>query len=135
LAEKMDVSLALLTLVVVVCAASALARRLNLSVPLLLVVVGVVGSYLPFIPAVQLDPELVLVGILPPLLYAAAIRTSLVEFRTNLRSIGLLSVGYVIFGTVAIGPWQRRSPWGRWWLPRMRWRRLRLPAELGSRAG
>ena len=99
----MDVSLGLLTLVVVVCAASALARRLNLSVPLLLVVVGVIGSYLPFIPAVKLDPELVLVGILPPLLYAAAIRTSLVEFRTNLRSIGLLSVGYVIFGTVAIG--------------------------------
>ena len=99
----MDVSLGLLTLVVVVCAASALARRLNLSVPLLLVVVGVISSYLPFIPAVKLDPELVLVGILPPLLYAAAIRTSLVEFRTNLRSIGLLSVGYVIFGTVAIG--------------------------------
>ncbi|TFD15230.1 Na+/H+ antiporter [Cryobacterium sp. TMT1-2-2] len=99
----MDVSLGLLTLVVVVCAASALGRRLNLSVPLLLVVVGVIGSYLPFIPAVKLDPELVLVGILPPLLYAAAIRTSLVEFRTNLRSIGLLSVGYVIFGTVAIG--------------------------------
>ncbi|TFD66671.1 Na+/H+ antiporter [Cryobacterium gelidum] len=99
----MDVSLGLLTLVVVVCAASALARHLNLSVPLLLVVVGVIGSYLPFIPVVKLDPELVLVGILPPLLYAAAIRTSLVEFRTNLRSIGLLSVGYVIFGTVAIG--------------------------------
>ena len=99
----MDVSFGLLTLVIVVCAASALARRLNLSVPLLLVVVGVIGSYLPFIPAVKLDPELVLVGILPPLLYAAAIRTSLVEFRTNLRSIGLLSVGYVIFGTVAIG--------------------------------
>ena len=99
----MDVSLGLLALVVVVCTASALARRLNLSVPLLLVVVGVIGSYLPFIPAVKLDPELVLVGILPPLLYAAAIRTSLVEFRTNLRSIGLLSVGYVIFGTVAIG--------------------------------
>jgi CPA1 family monovalent cation:H+ antiporter len=99
----MDVSFGLLTLVIVVCAASALARRLNLSVPLLLVVVGVIGSYLPFIPAVKLDSELVLVGILPPLLYAAAIRTSLVEFRTNLRSIGLLSVGYVIFGTVAIG--------------------------------
>ena len=99
----MDVALGLLTLVAVVCAASALARRLNLSIPLLLVVIGVIGSYLPFIPAVKLDPELVLVGILPPLLYAAAIRTSLVEFRTNLRSIGLLSVGYVIFGTVAIG--------------------------------
>ncbi|TFD49720.1 Na+/H+ antiporter [Cryobacterium sp. Hh11] len=99
----MNVALGLLTLVAVVCAASALAKRLNLSVPLLLVVVGVIGSYLPFIPAIKLDPELVLVGILPPLLYAAAIRTSLVEFRTNLRSIALLSVGYVVFGTVAIG--------------------------------
>lgn len=99
----MDISLGLVALVAVVCAASALGDRIKVSVPLLLVVIGVIGSYLPFIPPVALDPDLVLVGILPPLLYAAALQTSVVDFRQNLRSIALLSVGYVIFGTVAIG--------------------------------
>lgn len=99
----MEVSLGLLALVVVVCAGSALGRRIKVSGPLLLVVIGVIGSYLPFIPSVELNPDLVLIGILPPLLYAAALQTSVIDFRQNLRSIALLSVGYVIFGTVAIG--------------------------------
>ena len=92
----MDVAVGLLALVVVVCAVSALGRRLKVSVPLLLVLAGVAGSYLPFIPPVVLIPDIVLIGILPPLLYAAALRTSVVEFQANKRSIGLLSVGYVI---------------------------------------
>jgi CPA1 family monovalent cation:H+ antiporter len=89
----MDVALGLVSLVAVVCAGSALGRRLNLSVPLVLVAAGVAGSYLPFIPPVILIPDLVLTGILPPLLYAAALRTSVLDFRANRRSIALLSVG------------------------------------------
>ncbi len=99
----MEIALGLLVLVAVVCAVSALGRKINASVPLLLVAVGVVGSFLPFIPRIELNPELVLVGVLPPLLYAAALRTSLYDFGSNRRSIGLLSVGYVIFGTFAVG--------------------------------
>jgi Na+/H+ antiporter len=99
----MDVALGLLFLVAVVCAASALGRKINVSVPLLLVLAGVLCSFLPFVPTFELHPELVLVGLLPPLLYAAALQTSLFDFRSNRRAIGLLSVGYVIFGTVAIG--------------------------------
>lgn len=99
----MEIALGLLGLVAVVCAASAVGRKAGLPVPLLLVLAGVAGSYLPFIPRVVLIPDLVLTGILPPLLYAAALRTSVVDFRANMRSIGLLSVGYVIFGTFAIG--------------------------------
>jgi Na+/H+ antiporter len=99
----MDVALGLLFLVAVVCAGSALGRKINVSVPLLLVLAGVLCSFLPFVPTFELHPELVLVGLLPPLLYAAALQTSLFDFRSNRRAIGLLSVGYVIFGTVAIG--------------------------------
>jgi CPA1 family monovalent cation:H+ antiporter len=62
-----------------------------------------VGSYLPFIPDVELTPEVVLVGFLPPLLYAAALRTSLIDFRRNARPIALLSVGLVIVTTVVVG--------------------------------
>ena len=99
----MEVALGLLALAAVVCAVSALGRKLDVSVPLLLVLAGVAGSFLPFVPRVDLNPELVLVGLLPPLLYAAALRTSLFDFRSNRRAIGLLSVGYVIFGTVVVG--------------------------------
>ncbi|MCB5282825.1 Na+/H+ antiporter [Arthrobacter sp. AL08] len=99
----MDVALGLIALVSVVCAGSALGRKINVSVPLLLVLAGVIGSFLPFVPDIELNPELVLVGLLPPLLYAAALQTSLFDFGSNRRAIGLLSVGYVIFGTLAVG--------------------------------
>lgn len=99
----MDIALGLLVIVGVVCAASALGRKLNVSVPLLLVLAGVAGSFLPFIPPIELNPELVLIGLLPPLLYAAAFRSSLFDFGSNIRNIGLLSVGYVVFGTVTVG--------------------------------
>ena len=99
----MEVALGLLALTSVICAGSALGRKINVSVPLVLVLAGVIGSYLPFVPDIELNPELVLVGLLPPLLYAAALRTSLFDFGSNRRDIGLLSVGYVIFGTIAVG--------------------------------
>jgi CPA1 family monovalent cation:H+ antiporter len=55
------------------------------------------------VPTVQLHPEVVLVGLLPPLLYSAAISTSLVDFNANRRSILLLSIGLVAVTTVGIG--------------------------------
>jgi len=95
-----DVAPSLVVLLAIVVAVSGLAGRFALSGPLVLVVVGIAGSYLPFIPDVELTPELVLVGLLPPLLYAASIRTSLVDFRANRRPIALLSVGLVLFTVI-----------------------------------
>ena len=99
----MQLATQILVLVVVVLVVTGIARRLDWSPPLLLVLVGVGGSFVPGIPAYELDPELVLVGLLPPLLYASAIQTSLVEIRANKASIALLSVGLVAFTTVAVG--------------------------------
>src|SRR5689334_18164617 len=76
---------------------------MKLSAPLVLIVVGIVGSYLDFVPDFELTPEIVLVGLLPPLLYAASIRTSLIDFKTYRRPIALLSVGLVLFTTVGVG--------------------------------
>jgi CPA1 family monovalent cation:H+ antiporter len=98
-----DIAIMVVALVAVVAAAAALARRLGISAPLLLVVIGIAASYLPFVPRFQLAPEVVLVGFLPPLLYSAAIKTSLVDFSKHRRSIGLLSVGLVIFTAVGVG--------------------------------
>lgn len=93
-------------LVLLVAAATVLAagaRRFGLSEPLVLTVAGIAGSYLWFIPEVVLSPEVVLIGLLPPLLYTTAIRTSLVDFKVNRRAIGLLSVGLVLFTSFVVG--------------------------------
>jgi Na+/H+ antiporter len=82
---------------------AALARRLGLLAPILLVVLGLALSFLPFFPQVRLDPELVLVGILPPLLYVAALDTSVPAFKLNLRPILLLAVGLVLFTAFVVG--------------------------------
>src|SRR5215211_3891572 len=68
-------------LVIGVIAISGLARRLRFPAPILLVAAGVVVSYLPGVPAIRLDPELVLVVLLPPLLYSAASKSSLIDIR------------------------------------------------------
>jgi len=97
------IAIEVVALVAVVAAGAALARRLGISAPLLLVIIGIAASYLPFVPRVELEPEVVLVGFLPPLLYSAAIKTSLVDFTKHRRSIGLLSVALVAFTALGVG--------------------------------
>lgn len=99
----MHAALDILGLVAVVGFVAAAARRFHLSEPLVLVVVGVGISFVPHVLDIVLTPDVVLIGMLPPLLYAAAIRTSLVDFRANRRPIGLLSVGLVAFSTIVVG--------------------------------
>ncbi|AWB93076.1 Na+/H+ antiporter [Aeromicrobium chenweiae] len=99
----MDIALTLVTLLAVVVAVAAVADKLALSPPLVLIVVGIIGSYISVFPEIRLTPDIVLLGLLPPLLYAAAIRTSLIDFKANIRPIGLLSVGLVLFTTVVVG--------------------------------
>jgi monovalent cation/hydrogen antiporter len=82
---------------------AALARRRGWSAPLLLVVVGLVASFVPAVPAYELDPDLVLLVFLPPLLYAAAWDSSYLNLRANLRAVALLSVGLVLFTAFAVG--------------------------------
>ena len=89
----------LVAVVIVVTVAS----RPDVPAPLVLVAIGAAASFAPFIPDVELTAELVLVGFLPPLLYSAALRTSLVDFNANRRAILLLSIGLVAFTTVVVG--------------------------------
>src|SRR6266536_3623951 len=83
-------------LIVVVAAGTVAARRLRLEPSILLVLVGVILSMIPGVPEFRLDPQIVLVLILPPLLYAAAFQTSLPAFRANLRPILLLALGAIL---------------------------------------
>jgi monovalent cation/hydrogen antiporter len=80
-----------------------IAQKLDIPAPFLLIAAGIVASYVPKVPDVELSSELVLFGLLPPLLYAAAQGTSLVDFKANRRPILLLSVGLVAFTTLGVG--------------------------------
>ncbi|GLY65671.1 Na+/H+ antiporter [Amycolatopsis taiwanensis] len=99
----MELAVELLGLIVAVLAVTGLARRLGWSPPLCLVTAGVAVSFIPGVPEYQLNPELVLVGLLPPLLYSAALQTSLIDIRANRVSIATLSVGLVAFTTITVG--------------------------------
>lgn len=78
------------------------AQKLALPYPIVLVVAGLFLSFVPRLPQVQLNPDLVFYFFLPPLIYPAALLTSWRDFRRNLRPIGLLSIGLVLFTTVVI---------------------------------
>jgi len=98
-----EIAFLLVALAVIVLAGTAVAEKVGFPAPLLLIAVGAAASYLPFAPGIHLSPEVVLIGLLPPLLYAAAMQTSLVDFKANRRSILLLSVGLVAFTTLGVG--------------------------------
>ncbi|MFC7754342.1 Na+/H+ antiporter [Tsukamurella soli] len=99
----MEVAAWIVVLVTAVLVVSAVSDRIGVAAPLSLTVVGIAASFVPSIPDVPLHPDVVLLGLLPPLLYSAAYRSSLVDFKANIRSIGLLSVGLVLFSAFAVG--------------------------------
>ncbi len=89
--------------VVVVVAATALAPRVGVAAPLLLVVLGVAASMTPFVGPVTVPPEWILSGILPPLLYSAAVSAPVMEVRRDFRIISLFSVALVVVTAVLVG--------------------------------
>jgi Na+/H+ antiporter len=89
-------ALLLLALLVAVAGLIALAPATRIPYPILLVLGGLALGFIPGIPTVELDPELVLVAFLPPLLYSAAFFTSLRQLRANVRPISMLAVGLVL---------------------------------------
>ncbi|MGI5137107.1 MULTISPECIES: Na+/H+ antiporter [unclassified Streptomyces] len=95
--------LPLLLLVAGSAAVAGAARRTPVPAPLLLVAVGLVVSYLPGVPEYTLDPDIVLPLVLPPLLYTAATDSSYLDLRAQVRPVALLSIGYVLFATLAVG--------------------------------
>src|SRR5436309_15629588 len=95
-------SLLLLGLLAAGAGLLSLAPRLRIPYPILLVLGGLVLGFVPGIPHVALQPDVVLVAILPPLLYSSAFFTSLRDLRRNVRALSLLAVGLVFTTTVAV---------------------------------
>ena len=99
MAEIVAIAIALLALVIT---ASLAARRLAMPEPLLLVPIGLAVSWVPGVPEVKLDPNLVLHVFLPLLVFATAIDVPWKQFRANLRPIGFLGIGLVVFTTTGV---------------------------------
>src|SRR2546429_6145835 len=94
--------LVLLALLVAIAALLVLAPYLRTPYPILLVLGGLALGFVPGIPTISLPPDVVLVGILPPLLYSAAFYTSLRDLRQNVIPISALAIGLVAATTVGV---------------------------------
>ncbi|HEY8095093.1 MAG TPA: Na+/H+ antiporter [Methylobacter sp.] len=92
----------IILLLTAVLALTTVARKLAIPYPILLVIGGLVLSFIPGLPTIRLDPDLIFLVFLPPLLWAAAYFTSWRDFRANARPITLLAVGLVLATTAAI---------------------------------
>jgi CPA1 family monovalent cation:H+ antiporter len=95
-------SVILLAVLVVAAFLLASAQITRIPYPILLVVGGLGIALVPGMPTIELDPELVFVAFLPPLLYGTAFFTSLRELRSNIGAISLLAVGLVLVTTVVV---------------------------------
>src|SRR5438132_833368 len=86
-----------------VAALVVIAQKITLPYPVVLVLAGLALSFVPRLPQVKLNPDIVFYFFLPPLIYPAALFTSWRDFRRNLRPILLLSIGLVLATTVLVG--------------------------------
>jgi CPA1 family monovalent cation:H+ antiporter len=91
-------------LVLVVATALAyLARRIRMAEPILFLLGGVALGFVPGLPSIELEPDLVFLLFLPPILFAAAYFTPIRDFKANARPILLLAIGLTLFTTVVVG--------------------------------
>ncbi|MEQ8302739.1 MAG: Na+/H+ antiporter [Cyclobacteriaceae bacterium] len=92
----------LLLLLAVVTALAQVTDRIKIPYPVMLVIAGIGIGLIPGLPIISLDSEVVFLLFLPPVLYAAAWNTSLVDFRDSARPISLLAFGCVLFTTTIV---------------------------------
>jgi CPA1 family monovalent cation:H+ antiporter len=94
-----------LVLLLMICAVALgwLARHYNFPYPIALVAGGALLGLIPHLPQFPFEPQLILVIVLPPVLYQAALLTSWSDFKANIRPISLLAIGLVIATTLAVG--------------------------------
>ena len=103
-----SIELIFLLLLLFVAGLAALAKRFNTPYPIILVIGGLILGFFPRVPRVELNPDMVFLIILPPLLFSSAFVTSWRDFRYNLFSISMLALGLVVFtvrGVAEISRW------------------------------
>ena len=99
----MEVLIVVIVAILVIALATAVAPKLGIAGPLILLLVGAAVSVLPFVEIPEIDPEWILVGVLPPLLYSAAVSLPAIEFRRDFGPIAGLSFLLVIVSSIVLG--------------------------------
>ncbi len=89
-------------LLAIITALAEVADRVKIPYPILLVLVGIAVSLVPGLPAITLDPDVIFLLFLPPVLYSAAWSTSWPDFKASSRAISLLAIGCVLFTTTLV---------------------------------
>lgn len=97
--ENFEIVIFLMTILITL---SAFADKIKLPYPVLLVVVGLIIGFVPFLPNLDLTPDIVFLVFLPPLLYDAASKTSLHDFKREIRTISTLAISLVFFTTITV---------------------------------
>lgn len=87
----------------VIAGAAVLGPRIGVAAPLVLVSVGIVASLVPWVPTIEVDPEWILAGVLPPLLYSSAVSMPTMNFRREFGAISGLSVVLVVASSLVLG--------------------------------
>ena len=91
-----------LSLLIAVAVLVTVARRLRVAYPIFLVLGGLAIGFVPGLPRVQVDPELIFLLVLPPIVYIASVFTPLRTLRANLANVGSLAVGLVIASALVV---------------------------------
>ena len=89
--------------VLIIAASAVYGQRFGVASPLILVIVGILVSFLPFVPVLEVQPQWIIAGVLPPLLYSASVSMPSMNFRREFGAIGGLSVVLVIVSSVLLG--------------------------------
>ena len=98
-----EILVVIVTGLVVIAASTVIGPRLGIASPLVLVAIGVGVSFLPIFGSTHIDPEWILEGILPPLLYSSAVSMPAMNFRREFGAIGSLSVVLVVASALILG--------------------------------
>ncbi|MFD1713298.1 cation:proton antiporter [Amnibacterium flavum] len=101
--DSVETIIGVVLFVIVTVSVTGFTGKFGWSAPVALVVIGAIASFIPAVPTVEVEPDVILYAVLPPLLFAAAIHTSLIDIRARLDSILLLSVGLVVFTVFTVG--------------------------------
>ena len=99
----MDLLIVAVAGLLVIAGATQLSDRVKVAPALLLLGLGIVVGFLPVVPAIEIEPEIILEGVLPPLLYATAVSISTINFRRELAPVAVLAVLLVAVSAAVIG--------------------------------
>jgi Na+/H+ antiporter len=102
------VELILLLLLALVAVLAVIAKKVRIAYPIVLMIGGLLLSFVPHVPRISLNPNVFVLVILPPLIFSAAFRTSWRDFRENLITIVMLAfglVGFTIYGVALTSRW------------------------------